>query len=141
MRARSWRDERTPIAFLVAPLAVPLLIGIQTAYHTLANDAALHTELFLILLGTVALVAYGGVIIFGIPAYLLLRARKLTAFWLAPAIGFIVGAMVHAASFAFIVPSMPPANMLLGAVKFGGPLGAVVGAILWLIARPDRQTQ
>ena len=38
-----------------------------------------------------AVFAYSGVAAFGTPAFLLLRASKRTAFWIAPALGFAVG--------------------------------------------------
>src|SRR5262249_51178478 len=69
--------------------------------------------------------------------YLFLRARKLTAFWIAPTVGFIVGAATWCATFALFGLSLKFAHVLEG----GGLLGGVVGTILWLIARPDRQTQ
>lgn len=154
MTARPWRgNERIPLAVLVAPLAVPLLLGIQSAYHTIVDDDAVQTDSLLIFLGIVALVAYADVIIFGVPAYLFLRACKLTAFWIAPVAGFLVGAIADSVFGVLVLPSLlpapvvvalgpvAPANVLLRALTFSGALGAVVGAIFWLIARPVRRTQ
>jgi len=78
----------------------------------------------------IAFNAYASTFIIGAPVYLFLRARGLTAFWIAPAIGFAVGILVTAPIF----------GMQLAATVVG-PLGAAVGAVLWLIDRPDRRAQ
>ena len=116
---------RTMIAFSVAPLAVPL---IATAYFASlgAPEGAL-----LVILAVSVIVAYGGTFVLGVPLYLFLRAQKATAFAIAPALGFLAGALVMCVLAGRSVSS---ANL-----GFGGLSGAAVGAILWLIARPDRR--
>jgi hypothetical protein len=58
-----------------------------------------------------------------------LRRLKLTQFWIAPAIGAILPVILFS-----IIAESPPASVV---VLVSLP-GAAVGAILWLIARPDR---
>ena len=45
-------------------------------------------------------VTYAGVVIFGIPTYLVLRSGKWTNFWIAPIVGFIVGMVMWYVTFA-----------------------------------------
>jgi hypothetical protein len=132
---------RSVIAFLIAPLAVPLLYGAWAGLHGLANDGPWPPPRIEIVLGFAAMFTYAGTVVFGIPACLFLRARKLTAFWLAPVVGFVAGAIMNCIFVTLVIPSAPLANVLLGSLEIGGPLGAVVGAIFWLIARPDRQAE
>ncbi len=137
-------EARTLLAFVVAPLVVPL---ISTVYFRvrLANMAFPYTFI------TSTLVAYLGSLAFGLPIYRFLRARKLTAFWIAPVAGFIAGAMmwyVFLALFGLLfgysisyVLSGLGSRELPDALRLGGISGASVGTIFWLLARPDRQTQ
>ena len=45
-------------------------------------------------------VTYAGVVIFGIPTYLVLRSCKWTNFWIAPIVGFIIGMVMWYVTFA-----------------------------------------
>jgi hypothetical protein len=98
---------------------------------------------------TSLVLGYLGIILLGPPVYLALRALKLTAFWIAPLAGFAVGVGMLCL-FLIMLPLNLGQNLatalasldyglLKMAVEDGGPPGAAVGAILWLIARPDRQ--
>ncbi len=118
---------RTMAAFYVAPLAVPLI----TALYLASRGGPEGVEATVVVVS--ALVAYAGTFALGVPLYLFLRVRNLTAFWIAPVFGFIVGAIVM---FLLVGRDVSPANL-----QFGGLCGAVVGTILWLIARPDRRAQ
>jgi hypothetical protein len=85
MRMPAWWDSaRTPVAFLVAPLAVPLIFALymQWPRSDLATSLAIVFSAF---------VAYAGTLIFGLPLYLFLRAQNATAFVIAPPFGFVVG--------------------------------------------------
>lgn len=128
---------RAVIAFLVAPLVVPILTTIELrellSYPAMAG--------LMLLFSTVT--AYVGTFLFGIPTYLFLRTRRWTAFWRAPVLGFVGGGLAW-----WLFKSVPmtgstfhfnPDPSLLRSVLWPfGPLGAVVGSLLWLIARPDR---
>ena len=138
---------RCMIAFLVAPLAVPLLFQMAAYLLPPREYGSVGIELFVS-----TLVAYAGVFAVGAPIYGFLRAHGLTAWWVAPIAGFLAGATMW---YVFLVllglffrSSMADSLSYLGgpgislvAIGFAGPVGAVVGAILWLIARPDRQPQ
>ena len=139
-----WNNVRTPIAFLVAPFVVPLVVALSVPARGPHDTAAAAA------VGVSALVSYFGSFLFGVPAYLLLRARKLTAFWIAPVAGFIAGTMMWYLFFALfglalgsssIASALSDPNLLSSALGRIGPLGALVGTILWLIARPDRPRQ
>jgi hypothetical protein len=138
--------NRTAIAFFVAPLAATMLL--VPYIHSMKAAPSL----FVFALEISLVVAYGGSVIFGIPAYLLLRAHNWTAFWIAPLVGFLIGMvmwLVFSALFALMLGegtlgvhlTLTDANMLKGLIWPGGVLGAVVGAAFWLIARPDHQTR
>lgn len=75
--------------------------------------------------------------------------RPQTAFWMAPAAGFISGtAVINVSCFLVMVIlrlHLSPMDkdttiltVLPGALLMGGLPGAASGAIVWLIARPDR---
>jgi hypothetical protein len=96
-----------------------------------------------------AVFAYSGVAAFGTPVFLLLRASKRTAFWIAPALGFAVGVATWLVfivlfglslgdSWSFVSHDLASNSAHLWAFLPTGALGAAVGATLWLIARPDR---
>lgn len=140
------RDSRGAIAFFIAPLAVPLLLLL---WQLSAAHAALGLILTTMFIG--AFVSYVGTLVFGIPAYRLLRARGVTALWVAVVVGFIIGILmwlIFAVFFGLslghglssIQSTLTNSNIFTDVMWPGGVLGAIVGAIFWLIARPDRQT-
>jgi len=132
---------RPIIAFLVAVLVLPLFFAVY-AYPGPSGYASY-------LIGVVysAVISFNAVFLLGLPAYLFLRAMKWTAFWIAPLMGFMVAAIawsVVALLFGLAFGQGLSFSLLLSAdsVHFFlwplGPLGAAVGALLWLIGRPDR---
>ena len=138
-----WDNVRTPIAFLVAPFVVPLIVAVYVPAGGPKDSAAAAV------VAASAFVSYFGAFIFGVPTYLFLRARQLTAFWIAPVAGFIAGTMMWDVFFALFAlslgsgsavgPAFADSNLSSIALKVTGPFGALVGTILWLIARPDRR--
>lgn len=102
------------------------------------------------MMAVAAFLSYGGTLAFGMPAYFLLKARSLTAAWVAGAIGFAIGALMW---LVFLVLFPLSLGQGLSGVRFGlanfhivtdiawpgGVLGAIVGGLFWMIARPDRQ--
>ncbi len=106
-------------------------------------------HVILLVAPTSLVLGYLGTVLFGPPVYLALRAVKLTAFWIAPLAGFVVGVGMMCLfliglplSFGHnLAPALAKFDYALfkAAVESGGPPGAAVGALLWLIARPDRQ--
>ena len=137
---------RDAIAFLVAPLVVPLLLLTVLYLSPPPTDSFFGIDLFVS-----AFIAYAGTFMFGVPIYEFLRARKLTAFWIAPAAGVVAGAIMMCVFFALLglffgtsisdmLSEFGRPDLLLFSLGFGAPAGAAVGATLWLIARPDRRT-
>jgi hypothetical protein len=95
-------------------------------------------------------IAYVFSFLLGVPAYLFLRARRLTDFWIAPAAGAIAAVVVWYAFAAFLAISLSGLSRLSSRLAdpevariaiFFMLSGAVVGTIFWLIARPDRQSE
>ena len=135
-------DQRRTVAFIVAPLCVPL----STFFYLINTNLAP----FWVGASTIisATIAYAGVLVFGIPAYRFLRARSWTSVWIALVVGFAAGVLmwlVFAALFPLLLDrglagvqfAFTDRKMLTGAIWPAGILGAAVGVILWLIARPD----
>jgi hypothetical protein len=141
MRAPPWWDAaRTPIASLVAPLAVPILAAVY-----LGPPFDLGVSLVIVVSW---FVAYVGVFVFGLPINRFLLARNETTFWIAPAVGFVVGVtilcvagvlvgLMFGVDLSSIVSGLARRQQDLAALQLGGPAGAAVGAVFWLIARPD----
>jgi hypothetical protein len=136
--------DRRLVAFLVAPLAVPIVLG-PYLYSIIPTPIW-----FAFALIASVIVAYGGVLIVGLPAYYLFLARKWTAFWIAPLLGFVVGGLMWFTSGAVLALLLDQGWAGVGRTfaNFGGPkdvlwpfgpIGALVGSLLWIIARPDRQ--
>jgi hypothetical protein len=138
--------SRTALAFLVAPLWVPA-VSTLLAVGTFPYAGQLGIPIIAII---AAIFAYAGTAMLGWPTFLILRARGHTAFWFAPALGFVVGAITWTIfmillglflgnSWSFVTHDIVnnPAQRLI--FPSTGALGATVGATLWLIARPDQE--
>jgi hypothetical protein len=130
---------RTALAFLVAPLVVPIFVAIE-------NREAMSQPFWRAMIPLLSIsVAYAGTLAFGIPAFLFLRARRWTAFWIAPVFGFLGGALawwifwsIPWTTGTLRVEPVWNLSSLREVLWPYGPLGALVGTLLWLIARPDR---
>src|SRR5712664_1537442 len=85
---------RSIVAFLVTPLVVPLLFAASLRPDVPSSSFDVLVGLF------IAVVAYAGTFLVGLPTYLFLRNKKWTAFWIAPIAGF----SVVAKGMAFIRP-------------------------------------
>lgn len=135
---------RRTVAFFVAPLAVPLFVLIWS----FSGHLALGWRLTMMVIA--AFLSFGGTLAFGMPAYFLLKARGLTAAWIAGVAGFVIGALMWLVFLVLFPLSLGQgfSGVRLGLADFhivsdiawpGGVLGAIVGALFWVIARPDRQ--
>src|SRR4029453_13208518 len=95
----------------------------------------------------VTLVGYLGTFM-TIPVYLFLVRRRCPSFWLAPVVGFLAGGVTHAGFYALLALMLGYSASGMGQLfdqEFRGmlqetawpygPLGALVGCVLWLIAR------
>jgi hypothetical protein len=135
--------SRPVIAFLVAPLVVPLFL-LPSLYSGMPDKFW-----FAVTLIVATITAYAGTFFLGLPAYLFLRARKWTAFWIAPVLGFIAGSLAYCvfvvlfglslgSSLSSVMSDFSNVSGLRDLLWPIGPEGAAVGSLLWLIARPDR---
>ncbi len=76
---------------------------------------------------------------FGLPAFLILRAAKLTAFWISILTGGAIGGLT-VSGLVFCIQYPPYRSIaVLSVALAGGMLGSIIGATFWLIARPDRR--
>lgn len=141
--------SRTALAFLIAPLWVPAA-AVPFAGHMFPYSEQRHWIYITVIIA--AIFGFGGVAALGMPAFRLLRARKHTAFWIAPVLGFAVGVVTWLVfivlfglslgnSGSFISRDLVSNSAHLWAVLLTGALGTAVGTTLWLIARPDRHDQ
>jgi hypothetical protein len=127
--------KRTVLAFLVAPLCLPVI-----AAAILVVSPAGQPGLGFIFI--TAILAYAGMIAFGLPAFLILRAARVTDFLITILTGFAIGGLTGS-GLVFCIQYPPERSPAWIAVLFvilaGGILGSIIGATFWLIARPDRQ--
>jgi hypothetical protein len=116
----------------VAPLGAPIVIVLLAVPELVHDPGSLsqNLPLFALIIGYSFVAAYLITLSVGIWLFHVLRRLKLTQFWIAPSIGAILPMIL-----ILIVAELPPASVI---VLVSLP-GAAVGAILWLIARPDRQ--
>lgn len=140
--------NRTALAFGIAPLWVPLLVGGGKWFL----DSSPQSVPFAVIVSTFS--AYGGTYLLGAPAFAFLRSRGYTARWLSIVLGFAVGtlvflvflflfslALVNSVEFAlaYIQVRFTVWNLSnLIAVVAPGLLGALVGITIWMVARPDK---
>src|ERR1700735_3711718 len=121
---------RTVVAFLVAPL-LPTLAPVWFLHANYPNRTAISG--FVLVCGLFYLLQA----IIGIPAYILARTKRryiwfyLLLGFFGMAAGFIVVTVVFSATKTNI------AEILLQFIYFGA-LGAGIGLVFWLIARPDK---
>jgi hypothetical protein len=140
--------SRSALAFVVAPLWVPLFV---IPYSCLSLFSGPGQGPWIIIAAFLSIIfAYGGTLVFGLPAFLILRSRNLTALWIAAVLGFVIGATTWVLFMAFFAlwlggDAQAARRAAQGtfmdqpmSLVWTGLLGVVVGTTLWLIARPDR---
>ena len=134
--------NRTVIAFIVAPLWVPVAAGVVAYTFEPTDRLSVAVDMLYN-----AFVAYLGAFALGLPAFLFLRSRKMTTFWIATLSGCIIGGVWGAMFTTGLIFYFGG----IGAIQklFGGNgnlvqmslspalLGMIVGATVWLIVRPD----
>src|SRR5689334_956225 len=79
---------RSAVAFLVAPLAVPVVLLPWLSSDHLTRGWILTAMII------AAAVSYAGTLALGMPAYFVLKAWRLTAAWTAVIVGFVIGALM-----------------------------------------------
>jgi hypothetical protein len=143
-----WGGERVRFAFIVAPLAFPAVMALLFALTNPWPDALLFAPWVAV---SYLPLSYIAVLAVGVPVYRFLCARNLTAFWVAPVAGFVAGTAACITLFFLAVVTLgfhlspigkdlTVITVLPGAFLIGGLPGAAIGTIVWLIARPDRQS-
>jgi hypothetical protein len=143
--------SRSALAFLVAPLWVPLLV---TPYFYLFVFPHAEQKHWVVIGAVLSIIfSYGGALLVGVPTFFVLRAYKMTTIWIAIAVGFLIGAATWLAFLALFMISLQegsarglsagmhealadPKRLMF--ILWPGAIGSIVGATLWLIARPDR---
>lgn len=136
------------LAFLVAPLWVPLIVELYAV--GVPGPGPPQASLVVFMAVIAAFFAYAGAIIIGIPAYLILRWRNWTALWMAAAVGFVAGIVMWAV-FGFVFVAIlggwrkAAASVLdlslndqLFSLAFA-LIGTLVATTAWLIIRPHRE--
>jgi hypothetical protein len=142
--------NRTIIAFIVAPLWVPLAAG-GVAY--ISSFDPYPVPIFWTMVGLLgsALAAYVGEIALGLPVFLFLRSQGMSRLWIMALSGCVIGAASGVLYWTSIVFYFSAGD--IGALQklFNGNdnliqmslapslLGAIVGATFWLVARPDKR--
>lgn len=132
---------RTLLAFLIAPLAAPLLFGgILFALEPLSSDWAIVAQITL-------LTAYLGMLLLGAPIAWWMRRRGVDRLGAACGWGCAIGCLstlggglVVAFGLKASLRSSVPVGVDLSwlpFIGFGGLIGTAVGAVFWFIARPD----
>jgi hypothetical protein len=147
--------RRAVIAVVIAPLAVPAIVGtigvlsaVVHSFEPFPNPFP-DTPMIIEFTAITALLSYVGAVVFGVPGCLWLRKHGITTFWAWPALGFGAGAVTVLAPFFMVflwTLGDPSAGdrfhrpALLGVIGMwmllGGAFGALVGAIHRLIAQP-----
>jgi hypothetical protein len=123
---------RTVVAFLVAPL-LPTLAPAWFLHANYPNRTAISGFIF------VCGLFYILQAIVGIPAYILARTKR-RYIWFYLVLGFFgMAAVSIAVTVVFSTTKIDIAETLLQVTYFGA-LGAGIGLMFWLIARPDKST-
>jgi len=122
-----WNTARVPIGFLIAALAAPVIVGLAFAPAIPGTDFS-------------PFLVYPVTLIFSVAVFRILGELKLTTLWITMVAGCAVGVTTL---FVFAILSADPSRALVEQYGLVGATfalsGAAVGAIFWLIARPDRQ--
>lgn len=143
---------QTLAAFLIAPLWVPVLMVLFMPYKVCDGSPQMFcTESYDVVILSL-IVAYSGMILFGLPSILLLRSFRKTNFFIAPFVGFVVaaffwvllqvaiGVAMGAAPTVAITSLADNFTSSSALLVFLWPClsGVLVGSTYWIIARPDR---
>jgi|HubBroStandDraft_1064217.scaffolds.fasta_scaffold12376_3 hypothetical protein len=121
--------------FLVAPVVCGLLLA---GSSLLAKQAGLHDLPVLFLTGYVF--SFAAALVFGLPAFLVLRYCELVYWWSATAVGFVIGALI---GIELQRPGLNFGSMPLTAAAIGagpnllmfGTMGAAAAFVFWLVWR------
>jgi hypothetical protein len=136
--------DRPGLAFLVAVLVFPLFVLARFFAAGMPDGHGVLPYLFASIV-----IPFFGVLFVGAPTYAYLLARGWTSFWIAPVAGAIVAVLTCYMFNLLLGLIIAPAHALLyltqlgvlgDVLKLASPIGAIVGVLVWLIARPDRAT-
>ncbi len=140
------------MAFLIAPLWVPLSAVLSATGKAFDGSSQVISIETYEVATIAAIVGYSGALLLGLPVFLLLRSRRMTAFYMAPLAGFLIailamelfgfalsivlGATLERALLSVLEPPYSLYSLTLSVKP--GLVGALVGSTLWLICRPDQ---
>ena len=139
--------KRSQVAFLIAPLWVPLQVTLFSASFTIPTRSQFHWVVVAGLLS--AAVAYLGTYGLGLPLFIFLKSRNWTALLVAIISSAFIGAVTYliaVACFAIYLgeDTQWVVAKLLANLEQMFPLvvpgfqGALVGSTIWAISRPDK---
>ena len=119
---------RTAVAFIVAPFLSSLVAaGLSTMdMHPLA--------LFILFCGAFYVLQ----VLIGMPAYFLLRRAGRQGIWIYASLGFCAPALPTLIFGLYKGETNTSLGQTLHVTGLFGVLGAVVGCVFWLVARPDK---
>jgi hypothetical protein len=145
------KNKRVFLAFAIAPLWIPLAtIFSGELLFAYGDTHALLTPVLVLLFRT--FIGYAATLVFGLPAFLLLRRRRIPHLLIAVVLGFIVGLLIRLGYVGFYTIISPgcgwrdvwlniqyvaTALIEIPSLILPGILGALVGVTLWAILRPE----
>lgn len=134
---------RVQLAFVVAPLWVPLALWGFASLGSYPTPG----DWPLLIAAVSTMCAYIGVLVIGLPAFLLMRAERWTASWMAAVAGLLAGLVISYTALVVVCLLRGPHFVNWTALRdaldvqflsVSAVVGALVSITLWLIARPDR---
>jgi hypothetical protein len=140
--------NRPAIAFIVAPLLVPLAMATYYSYAVFPYPEQRNVVALLAAAGAIS--SYGSIFALGLPAFIILRSRSLTGWWIFAVLGVVFGLatwlILLVSIFLYrdwnIEGLIHELHVILAVERLSllrpGLLGAAVGLTHWLIARPDQ---
>lgn len=134
---------RGAVAFLVAPLWAPLVVGLMT----MGAISPLPGSISVLAATIAAAFAYPLALLVGLPVYVLMMRRHWTGFWSASTVGALLGGVSAYMALVLLkvsrggpfatVSALDPTDAL-DLIGAGVVIGLLAGSTMWVIVRPDR---
>ena len=120
------RTLRLVLAFCVAPIAPAFLVGMYFIFS--APPIRLPLDLSRLVDPNLTKMAYLVTLIAGVPAFLVLRMRHSNRWWQYVICGAVLGCLP-----ALLLVIKDYGGLVIGAVAFGAPYGALSGFAFWVL--------